>query len=361
MEDRNIRFYYGANTPAGFYSLFDELYDARDGWRAYIIKGGPGTGKSSLMRAVAGQLKEKGIGAEKVPCSSDPYSLDAVVFPELKVCLVDGTAPHTMEPKFPGAVEKIVNLGECWNDGLLREHAQEIISLTLKNSMSHRKCVRFLAAAASLRGDVCRLTKNCVLTEKVERYAARFASREFGPPNGGIGRESRRFLSAVTPIGVDANPGTAVSLCDRIFVIQDEYGAASSLFLSQLRAYAIGNGLNVISCRCPMGPADRTEHLIVPEKKLGIFTGNCYHPYRIEGAKVIHAGRFMDSQCLNGLRNRVSFSRKAQKELLDEAVAALKQAKATHDELEKYYIAAMDFDKAREKGREIAEEILAIR
>ena len=47
-----VRFYLGANTPTGFVGYLDDLYDCNDGWRAYIIKSGPGTGKNTLMRTV---------------------------------------------------------------------------------------------------------------------------------------------------------------------------------------------------------------------------------------------------------------------------------------------------------------------
>ena len=38
-----IRFFMGANTPGGFVGYLDDLYDPADGWRAYLIKSGPGT------------------------------------------------------------------------------------------------------------------------------------------------------------------------------------------------------------------------------------------------------------------------------------------------------------------------------
>ena len=53
-----VRFFLGANTPGGFVGYIDDLYDAKDGWQAYIIKSGPGTGKSSLRRAARELLGE---------------------------------------------------------------------------------------------------------------------------------------------------------------------------------------------------------------------------------------------------------------------------------------------------------------
>ena len=50
-----IQYFLGANSPRGFYSLYDELIDADAARAVYILKGGPGCGKSTLMRRVAGR------------------------------------------------------------------------------------------------------------------------------------------------------------------------------------------------------------------------------------------------------------------------------------------------------------------
>ena len=42
---RNFESFMGANTPQGFVSFFDELYNPYENCTPYIIKGGPGTGK----------------------------------------------------------------------------------------------------------------------------------------------------------------------------------------------------------------------------------------------------------------------------------------------------------------------------
>ena len=60
----------------------------------YIIKSGPGSGKSSLMRRVERHLQAAGLKTEQVLCSGDPDSLDAVIVPELGAAIVDGTAPQ---------------------------------------------------------------------------------------------------------------------------------------------------------------------------------------------------------------------------------------------------------------------------
>ena len=94
--NESVRIFLGANSGAGFVSLYEQLLDARFD-DLLIIKGGPGCGKSSFMRAVAKKLTEDEHFAIYVNCSGDPNSLDAVLFPDLRVALVDGTAPHEGE------------------------------------------------------------------------------------------------------------------------------------------------------------------------------------------------------------------------------------------------------------------------
>ena len=94
MATADIRYFLGANSPDGFYSLYDQMIDPVQARRIYILKGGPGCGKSSLMRRVAQAMEEKGASVEYIACSGDPDSLDAVVFPALNTAIVDGTAPH---------------------------------------------------------------------------------------------------------------------------------------------------------------------------------------------------------------------------------------------------------------------------
>ena len=43
------KFFAGSNTPLGFYSFFDQIIDLMQAHRFFILKGGPGTGKSTLM------------------------------------------------------------------------------------------------------------------------------------------------------------------------------------------------------------------------------------------------------------------------------------------------------------------------
>lgn len=94
QAEAKVCFYLGANSPTGFYSLYDQLLEPEQAETIYILKGGPGCGKSSLMRRVAQARRRRGLRWSTSPAPADPDSLDAVVFPALNTAIVDGTAPH---------------------------------------------------------------------------------------------------------------------------------------------------------------------------------------------------------------------------------------------------------------------------
>ena len=110
--DRGAGYFASSNTAAGFRSDFEGIFGGAR--RIIVLKGGPGTGKSAFLRAAATAAEAAGRRGERFYCSSDPASLDGILA-DGELAIVDGTAPHVWEPKLPGALEEIVNLGQFWS------------------------------------------------------------------------------------------------------------------------------------------------------------------------------------------------------------------------------------------------------
>ena len=101
------KYFAAANTYAGFKSYFPIVFAPKDYERIYILKGGPGSGKSSFIKRFAADLIQKGCKTEEIYCSSDPRSLDGIIIyaEGKKIVIIDGTAPHETDAKLPGAFE----------------------------------------------------------------------------------------------------------------------------------------------------------------------------------------------------------------------------------------------------------------
>lgn len=334
-------FFMATNTPDGFYSLFKELYDPYSDWKMYIIKGGPGTGKSTIIKAVAAQAELKGLFTEIIHCSSDPQSLDAVIIPEIKVAVADGTSPHIINPVFPGVCEHTVDLSCCWNSDLLKNDSSKIKMFYMTNSAAHKKCVKYLKAASLLNKEIRIYIDNIINYDKIERFALRFSDIHLNKNNESF-HVKNRILNTITPEGIKLFTDTIDYYCDEVIIIKDSY-YISDILLTSIYKNAANKKINTVICRNPMNPENKISHLIFPDLRLGIFTSDYY--LNIKGNKTVSTTRFLNKDELNKIRNIILFLKKAENELITEAIESLKTAKSAHDILENYYINAMNFEK----------------
>lgn len=353
-----LHYFLGANSPQGFVSRFDQLGNADRGWRCFVIKGGPGSGKSTLMKKVAAAVANSEPEMELIHCSADSDSLDGVILPGRKISIADGTPPHTIEPKFPGAYEVTVPVFGCWDDSRLWQNREEIRNTAKKIGGAYEYCVRFLTAAGSLLGDSYRMALEVTDKTKIGRYAEAFVQRELGKPKEYAPEEQVRFLSAITGAGPVLFAETAKALARRIIFVEDEWGAAGRLLLSAVRSHALKAGFRVVSCYCPLAPFDKLEHLFVPEAGVGLMTANRFHNIELVPVRTIHARRFCDMENLKLRRKRISFNTRAAEQMLDRAAGLMQEAKLLHTRLEEIYMEAMDYGKLDELTDRFEKRIL---
>ena len=342
METRS---FLGANTPQGFVSLFGELYDPYQNHNMHIIKGGPGCGKSTLMKKFAAKAVSLGYDTERIYCSSDPSSLDAVSVPALSLFICDGTAPHVVEPRFAGACENIINVGAYWDEQALHSHASLIRKYTLETSLYHGRSSRYLAAAGALRQSSLQFLAPQVLEEKLNGYALRFCMRTL--PNkktAAPGKTTHRFLSGITPDGEVFFRDTVEALATQILLLDDPFSPAAGMLLQRIAARASAHGYDVIVADDPLDPHGDPFGVLVPEGDVALFRKTPQTAV-LPASRTLHAGRFLQEDAVRDNRQKLLFQQKVQQSLIDESVAMLRQAKATHDRLEEIYIAAMDFDR----------------
>lgn len=357
---RVISSFMGANSPIGFCSFFEEIYNPYKNHHPYIIKGGPGTGKSTLMKKVARRAEEMGYETELIYCSSDPQSLDGIIVKDIGVSVIDGTSPHILEPKFPGAVENIINTGDFWDKKRLSQKSELIRSLTLENSMHHFRSARYLSAAGAINDENIRLISSFIREEKINSFAVRFVSREMPPKRKkGAGKRIRRFISGITPQGIIFLDETVRARSVRVIGIKDNYSAVSSLVCQRIGDLAVKNGYDVIFCQCPMRPKSDCEHIIIPEVGLALITVKKEHNISLECDRLIHCKRFLREET-ESYSQRLRRGKKLCSHLIGESINSLKNAKETHDRLEKEYIEVMDFHGLNDYTDIITEEMFSI-
>ena len=147
MESFLNTYFASANGYSGFRSYFQEVFNPEHFDRLFILKGGPGSGKSTLMKRIAKRYDGE-LAVEKILCSSDKASLDGVIIKSEKrrVAVIDGTAPHTKDPIYPGAIDEIVSLGDFWNADSLISQREEILALSHAKALHYKNAYEYLAS-----------------------------------------------------------------------------------------------------------------------------------------------------------------------------------------------------------------------
>ena len=353
-----IQYFLGANSPKGFYSLYHELIPLDTARAVYLLKGGPGCGKSTLMRRVGAAVEEAGHPAQYILCSGDPDSLDAVIFPTLHIALVDGTAPHVVEPTCPGAVESYLDLGSCYDREALRPLRKELADCMSGYRGCFQRAYRCLWAAAEIRRDMRATLDTPQLQQRLAKRARGIAGRELPRTGGAPGAVTQRFLSGVTHKGVMTLFPTVQAQCQRVYELADTYGTGHTLLTCLLSA-ASAAGHPVIACPSPMEP-DRLEHLLLPDLSLAFVTSTPESPFPARPYRRLRLDAMADAALVRQQRPRLRFARKVSAALVEEAVDSLAQAKAMHDRLEKLYNPHVDFGRVEMLAGQVTAEILAL-
>lgn len=333
----------GGNTPQGFYSFYNHIISA-SATRIFVLKGGPGTGKSTFMRRIGEAMVAKGYDAEFHHCSSDNNSLDGLVIPQLQIAFIDGTAPHVVDPKNPGSVDEILHLGDYWDEKKLVRYKEKIIATNAAIGRNFQRAYRLLKAAKNLYDDCEAINFGAMDFAAANYKAAELLDSIFsGIKSCGDGRVRKLFASAITPNGPVNYLDSSVWHMQNCYVVTGDPGTGKSTLIQKVLATATAKGLDVEAFYCPLDP-EKPEHLVIPALNTAITTSAPPHLYTsTRPAAVINMNECLNQGYLSQFARAISYDRNMFDELLTQAVSCIHAAKLLHDELETCYIPNMDF------------------
>ena len=343
----------GANTVDGFYSFFDYIIP-KDVNKIFCLKGGPGVGKSSFMKKIARYFVDLGYDIEMHHCSSDPSSIDGLVIKGLNVVLLDATSPHIVDPKFPGAVDEILNFGEFWRVEELELNRKKIELCSKEMRDLFQRAFKFLKSVEPIYLDVEQKNSNCMEWEKVNKLTDEFITNLFKNVKFDKNNPQVRhlFSSAITPAGyIDYSDSILKGVKD-IYYLDGDIGCGKSTFLKNIYKTATRKGLDVEVYHYPL-IVDKLQAVYIPKLNVAITTS-----YLFENREKVGLSECLNTSKLDEYNNDICEDKKIIDYMMKNAIGNLKRAKFKHDEMEEYYIPTMDFDKVEELKIEIIKRIL---
>ncbi|NLM51541.1 MAG: hypothetical protein GX197_01790 [Firmicutes bacterium] len=343
------RYFAGSNTLYGFYSLFQYITTEKTK-RFIMIKGGAGTGKSTLMQKISGKAQEAGLDVELFYCSSDPDSLDGLSIPALGFAIVDGTAPHILDPQVPGAYDEILDLGQYWDTAKLKPYKETIQQLYRQNKNWFTQAYQYLKEAGVVLEKLRWLMGQAMDYRAVDRMTQELLQQLTAAlPAPKVNPSERRlFAGAITPSGFINHYPCILQKVKRFYLLTGEPGTGKSYLLERIRQAVklAGHDLEVFCC--PLDPK-RLDAIIIPVLKTAFVKVTYPHTFalepthRIEEQTTIALNRYAKTSLLKQYAGEREENTERLWYLLGKAVEMLRSAKRNHDHLEKHYIDAMDY------------------
>lgn len=352
MPNQHSLWLAAANSEHGFENGFPALFGEDSGVkRLYVIKGGPGTGKSRLMKEVARRAESNGWLVARFLCSSDPQSLDGLWLISqagYKVGFLDGTAPHAWEPTLPGAREDILNLGVFWDSAALAAERDNITRLNLRKSAAYRRAYRCLRAAGEADRVAESLLAPCVREARLDATADRLirlavrSTPPQAPDRGSLPAFAfRQGFSMTGRIRLD----TPERLASQCVYVGDNTGVGYRLLhLLCLKAHERGLPLTVL--RDPLRP-DRADGVLFHGSCLCVLYDKCPAPSATNTSpapRALSLRSCLDTDALRAVRPLLREVATLREDALRAADHHLAAAADAHFSLEQLYMAAMDFE-----------------
>lgn len=251
------------------------------------------------------------------------------------------TLPHVIEPRYPAAVDRYVNLGQFYDLTAAKAAAEEVKACTHAYQAAYVRAYHCLKAARQVELDAVAAVGKTWDRAHMERRISGVIAREFRGKGNEAGKTVRRFLGSITHKGYVWRFDSVDALCPRVYEFSDSWELAGAS-LARLHKTAVEKGWNTIVCLSTEDPR-RIEHLLIPGLGLAFVTSHAHMDYGKRPYRRIR----LESMTEPGGKSRLRFQSRMVSLLREEAVDALKEAKKNHDALEAVYNPYVDFEGVR--------------
>ncbi len=327
------RYFAAANGYGGFRSYFRDVFNRTDYTRLYVLKGGSGTGKSTLMKKISCLASEKKLRNEAIFCSSDPESLDGIIIysQNKKFAIIDGTSPHEEDARYPGAIDEIINLGEFWNKSPLIESREKIVNLTEEKQFFYSNAYSNLNISSvfdkNIEAETLRLCNPKACKEMVDKILLALSRKK--------GTVQIRLVDAFCKFGFYSLP-TLSTIAKTVVSVVGKFGS-EYILLSLLASKIKEAGIESIHFPNPLDPK-KINAIYIPEDGIA-FVANASAEKFIDTEEMLNETKL----CLK--ESELCEFSDMKKLFLNKAEEQFVFAADMHAELEKIYTPTMDFSK----------------
>lgn len=277
-----VRHYFAEGlTLRGYISLLPNMMPA---WqRTYVLMGGPGTGKSTMIKVLGLDLLDRGFDVNFLRSAQEPDSMAGFVLPRNGLAMIDGLEVAPLRGRAPGIIEKYVDFTLSCDGNKLEQRRAEILHLSemLKNQWVSIQEELLTEFGEGFRG---RKAKYFRLRDKEAHCIEEIDTVKNAPGPWPVAAHALEelqhscvnpcFLHGLTPNGWLNLAPHFLNDCDQIRLEGEETGDALAWLLEE--AMQLGQIIEIVLH--PLNP-DETIGIVFPERHLAIWHG---HPQQLQ-------------------------------------------------------------------------------
>lgn len=123
-----VRHYFAEGmTTRGYISLLPNMMPS---WRrVFVLLGGPGTGKSTMIKVIGLELLDRGYDIDFLRSAKDPDSMAGFIMPSEGLTMLDAMEVSPLRWRAPGVVEKFVDFSMFCDESKLEQRRSAITEI----------------------------------------------------------------------------------------------------------------------------------------------------------------------------------------------------------------------------------------
>ncbi len=122
-----VRHYFAEGlTTRGYISLLPNMVS---GWqRIYVLQGGPGTGKSTMIKVLGLEMLDRGYEVDFLRSAREPDSMAGFILPRVAFAVLDTQEISPLRWRAPGVTEKLIDFSAFCDEQKLLKLRMKILS-----------------------------------------------------------------------------------------------------------------------------------------------------------------------------------------------------------------------------------------
>ncbi|MEA1960898.1 MAG: hypothetical protein U9N81_06410 [Bacillota bacterium] len=333
-------------TGQGFITFIPDLLEGLR--KVYILKGAPGSGKSTFIRMLGEMMSEKGYDVEFWVSALESVTPDGVYVPQLDMAIINGSLPKAIDPRYYGSRDEMIYLGEFWDKQAIEGRTVEIMQMVDAIEERQQQVYALLKEAEGIRKENRMMTMSLVNPERTENLMIDLI-REILENQPG---EKHYFAGALTADGMISYINELSEGCRKRYIFQGPSGCGKSWMMDALALEAKQRGYFLEYYHCGLEP-ESIKMLIVRNLQVALIEAGdidfSLRPWDFVIDMTVCLNHFdeeeMDVQNSEGGRRL--------ERLLNQAHQELDLLNQHQRQLKKIYAATMDFEKLDQKIHEV--------